>query len=60
MTEEGDTDIPIHGIHNEALDVEVTPETQKKIFPRSDTTLTQVDLDILSAQVNVKTAVTPG
>ena len=50
----GVSDIPNNGITNAGL--ETTPEAQRKIFPpRTSSTLTQVDLDILSAQANVKT-----
>ena len=50
----GVSDIPSNGLTNEGL--ETTPETTRKIFPaRTSSTLTQVDLDILSAQANVKT-----
>ena len=50
----GVSDIPSNGITNEGL--ETTPETTKKIFPaRTSSTLTQVDLDILSAQAHGKT-----
>ena len=46
------TDLPSPGITNEGL--EVSPGTERKNkYARSDTTLTQVDLDILSAQANV-------
>ena len=50
----GVSDIPSNGFTNEGL--ETTPETKRKMFPaRTSSTLTQVDLDILSAQANVKT-----
>ena len=50
----GVSDIPSEGITNEGL--ETTPETKRKTFSaRTSSTLTQVDLDILSAQANVKT-----
>ena len=51
----GVSDIPNNGIDNAGL--ETTPERGRKVFfpPRTSSTLTQVDLDILSAQANVKT-----
>ena len=54
MMDSGVSDIPNNGITNAGL--ETSPETARKIFPpRTSSTLTQVDLDILSAQANVKT-----
>ena len=52
----GVSDIPNNGIDNAGL--ETSPESSRKVFfpPRTSSTLTQVDLDILSAQANVKTA----
>ena len=41
-------DIPGAAMDNEGL--EVSPTLERKVFPRSDTSLTQVDLDILSRQ----------
>ena len=44
-------DIPCYpgaAMDNEGL--EVSPTAERKVFPRSDTSLTQVDLDILSRQ----------
>ena len=51
----GVSDIPNNGIDNAGL--ETSPESSRKVFfpPRTSSTLTQVDLDILSAQANVKT-----
>ena len=53
----GVSDIPNNGIDNAGL--ETTPERGRKVFfpPRTSSTLTQVDLDILSAQANVKSEV---
>ena len=48
-------DLPSPGEDNEGL--ETSPGTERKTkYTRSDTTLTQVDLDILSAQANVETS----
>ena len=47
-------DIPCYpgaAMDNEGL--EVSPSVERKVFPRSDTSLTQVDLDILSRQQDV-------
>ena len=46
MMDSGVSDIPNNGITNAGL--ETSPETARKIFPpRTSSTLTQVDLDIL-------------
>ena len=50
-------DIPCYpgaAMDNEGL--EVSPTVERKVFPRSDTSLTQVDLDILSRQQDASLA----
>ena len=53
ICESEDTDSELAGVDNAGLEVDTeTPGLGRKHYARTDTSLTQVDLDILSKQTN--------
>ena len=53
IRESEDTDSELAGVDNAGLEVDAeTPSLERKHYARTDTSLTQVDLDILSKQTN--------
>ena len=53
IRESEDTDSELAGVDNAGLEVDTeTPGLERKHYARTDTSLTQVDLDILSKQTN--------